>query len=149
VSAGIPIGLCQCGCGQAAPIAKKTDTARERIKGQALRFIKGHNGVDHGYAYSPEYEAYINAKARCERPTHSEYCRYGALGVKFLFNTFVEFFAAVGKRPSPQHSLSRHVDTGNYETGNVEWGTTADQVAEHYGKKAMLALRAYHQKKAA
>lgn len=41
-------GLCQCGCGQPAPIAKRTVTSRGRFKGQPLRFIHGHNtrGMD-------------------------------------------------------------------------------------------------------
>lgn len=36
-------GLCQCGCGQPAPIATRTVTSRGRVKGQPLRFIRGHN----------------------------------------------------------------------------------------------------------
>lgn len=36
-------GLCECGCGEPAPIAKRTDRSRGWIKGQPLRFIHGHN----------------------------------------------------------------------------------------------------------
>lgn len=36
--------LCECGCGQPAPIAKKTDTARGYIAGEARRFVAGHHG---------------------------------------------------------------------------------------------------------
>lgn len=41
-------GLCQCGCGQLAPIATRTVTSRGRFKGQPMRFIRGHNsyGMD-------------------------------------------------------------------------------------------------------
>jgi hypothetical protein len=35
--------LCQCGCGKPAPIAKRTDRATSRVKGQPMRFISGHN----------------------------------------------------------------------------------------------------------
>jgi hypothetical protein len=38
-------GLCQCGCGQPAPIAARTVRSRGRIKGQPLRYIQGHNNV--------------------------------------------------------------------------------------------------------
>jgi len=34
--------LCECGCGQAAPIAPKTDTRVGHIKGQPQRFVAGH-----------------------------------------------------------------------------------------------------------
>jgi hypothetical protein len=48
-------GLCQCGCGQPAPIAKRTATSRGRIKGQPLKFIRGHNS--HGMDRSKPYKA--------------------------------------------------------------------------------------------
>ena len=38
----IPYGYCQCGCGQKTNIAKKTNTAEKRIKGQPVRYIVGH-----------------------------------------------------------------------------------------------------------
>ena len=38
-----PIKLCECGCGQVAPKAKRTNTTLGYIKGQQLRFIAGHN----------------------------------------------------------------------------------------------------------
>lgn len=35
-------GLCECGCGEPAPIATKTDRAFGWIKGQPKRFVNGH-----------------------------------------------------------------------------------------------------------
>lgn len=37
----IPTGLCQCGCGGAAPIARKT--RRGYVKGESMKFILGHH----------------------------------------------------------------------------------------------------------
>lgn len=48
-------GLCQCGCGQPAPIASRTVRSRGRIKGQPMRFIRGHNSV--GMNRSKPYKA--------------------------------------------------------------------------------------------
>ena len=39
----IPVGFCQCGCGQRTPIARKTRVELGQIKGQPVRFIRGHN----------------------------------------------------------------------------------------------------------
>jgi hypothetical protein len=39
----IPLGTCQCGCGQSTTIATKTTTREGWIKGQPKRFISGHN----------------------------------------------------------------------------------------------------------
>lgn len=39
--------LCECGCGQPAPIAKHNHKDKGRVKGQPVRFIHGHN-LDRG-----------------------------------------------------------------------------------------------------
>lgn len=36
--------LCECGCGQPAPIATKTDAARGYVAGEPRRFVAGHHG---------------------------------------------------------------------------------------------------------
>lgn len=38
-----PSGLCMCGCGEAAPIARQSNSAYGYIKGQAVRFCLGHD----------------------------------------------------------------------------------------------------------
>lgn len=38
----IPIGYCQCGCGNKTPICKKTDGRRHTVKGQPSRYLMGH-----------------------------------------------------------------------------------------------------------
>lgn len=35
--------LCECGCGEPAPIAAKNHTKHGYVKGQPVRFIKGHS----------------------------------------------------------------------------------------------------------
>jgi hypothetical protein len=36
-------GLCECGCGEPAPLAQRTDKRHGWVRGQPLRFINGHN----------------------------------------------------------------------------------------------------------
>jgi len=36
-------GYCQCGCGGVTKVSNKTDLATGRVKGQQVKFIKGHN----------------------------------------------------------------------------------------------------------
>ena len=38
----VPMKLCECGCGQPAPLAKETNARRNHVKGQPTRFIVGH-----------------------------------------------------------------------------------------------------------
>jgi hypothetical protein len=37
--------LCECGCGEAAPLATRNDPKRGYVRGNAMRFIAGHNVV--------------------------------------------------------------------------------------------------------
>lgn len=39
-----PSGLCMCGCGEPAPIARKTSTHWGKLKGHPQKYIKGHRG---------------------------------------------------------------------------------------------------------
>ena len=40
----IPVEICQCGCGRRTWVADRTDKTRGWIKGQSIKFIRGHNG---------------------------------------------------------------------------------------------------------
>lgn len=93
------------------------------------------NGEIHGASgresRGPEYIAWQNMRARCNRPTHPRFYDYGGRGITVApeFDYFPNFLAAVGLRPSSRHSLDRIDNEGNYEPGNVRWATTAEQAA--------------------
>jgi hypothetical protein len=136
--------LCECGCGRPAPIAKETDSRRGVVKGQALRFISGHNiavqrgqkpNLRHGMWRTPEYQAYTDAKYRCTNPRGSHWEDYGGRGIKFLFISFEQFLTELGQRPSPKHSLDRKNNDGNYEPGNVRWATKSEQECNKRGAR--------------
>lgn len=38
-----PGGMCMCGCGEPAPIARETNFQRRRVKGFPMQFVHGHN----------------------------------------------------------------------------------------------------------
>lgn len=78
---------------------------------------------------SPEYTAYSRAKNRCQNPRHQDYPRYGERGVEFRFESYEQFLAHIGRRPSAKHSLDRYPNnkTGHYEIGNVRWATKKEQ----------------------
>ena len=120
--------LCECGCGNPAPIAKQTRECKGHVAGQPVRFIQGHHTKTHGWNYTPEYAAWNAAKHRCTNPHNKQWKDYGGRGIKFLFTSFEQFIAELGPRPSPQHSLDRKNNDGNYEHGNVRWATKAEQL---------------------
>lgn len=89
--------------------------------------------LTHGMARTPEYRAYIDAKRRCENPNSQTYEYYGGRGVEFRFADFVEFFEAIGERPSSDYSIDRIDNEGHYEAGNVRWATKKEQIHNRRG----------------
>jgi hypothetical protein len=58
----IPLGKCQCGCGADTSIAKQTLRAKGLIRGQPMRYVRGHNNSwteDGGYAIDPLTKCWI------------------------------------------------------------------------------------------
>lgn len=81
---------------------------------------------------SPEYRAWMGARARCENPKTRSYKSYGGRGIRFAERWkgeggFVRFLEDVGRKPSKRHSLDRINNEGNYEPGNVRWATGKQQ----------------------
>jgi hypothetical protein len=91
----------------------------------------------HGLSGTPEYDAYINARARCTNPQHPMWEYYGGRGIKFLFENFEEFLSLIGTKeeerqrrglpPDTPLSLDRINNNGHYEPGNVRWATGEEQ----------------------
>lgn len=118
--------LCECGCGSPVSIATKNNKLLGHVKGQPVRFIIGHHAFRHRQFGTPECAAYYGARYRCSgKGVIAKY--YAARGIKFLFNSFEEFFVELGPRPTPQHSLDRIDNDGHYEPGNVRWATRKEQ----------------------
>jgi hypothetical protein len=105
------------------------------------------------------YDAFNNAKQRCENANNPSYPEYGAKGIKFLLPSFDEFLIGVGL-PSAKLSLDRIDPNGHYEVGNLRWASPSVQalnkkgsakaaqpsisalVAKYQGEKAKPELRA-------
>jgi hypothetical protein len=78
----------------------------------------------------PAINNWSSMRQRCTNPARKDFARYGALGVTVCpaWESFEQFLADVGEKPSPRHQLDRFPNTsGNYEPGNVRWATPADQ----------------------
>jgi hypothetical protein len=116
---------------------------------QAARRGPQRSNFKHGHAakLTPTYTSWRSAVKRCTNPNDPAWSRYGGNGVsvcaRWLHSKhgYEYFLADMGERPKGA-SLSRYLDTGNYQPGNVEWGTKAQQTAEKMAKKAMLK---YHE----
>lgn len=69
-------------------------------------------------------------KARCLNPNASSYPNYGGRGITVCDrwrDSFEAFFADMGPRPSPEHSIERLDVNGGYNKQNCVWGTRLQQ----------------------
>lgn len=87
--------------------------------------------LKHGMCKTPEYQVWSSLKGRCNDPTDSQYPNYGGRGIKVCeawMHSFEAFFASLGSRPSPDHSIDREDNDGDYEPSNCRWATPTEQV---------------------
>ncbi len=85
----------------------------------------------HGKTRSKEYRSWDAMKQRCTNIKNNRYKNYGGRGIKICdrwLGSFENFFEDMGAKPSPKHSIDRFPNiNGNYEPGNVRWGTEEQQ----------------------
>jgi len=115
-----------CGC-------LRTEELIERNKGQKQREAAAAGNRTHGRSHTVEYELYCAMLTRCRRKSGISYPNYGGRGIKVADrwigeHGFENWIADVGERPSPEHSLERIDNNGNYEPGNVKWATKKEQM---------------------
>jgi hypothetical protein len=98
------MSLCECGCGQEAPVASRTSAAKGWVKGEPLRFVHGHSTrgkkrpdsaariaainrarTRHGHTVnrerSPTWISWRNMHARCADPANPSWEWYGGRGI--------------------------------------------------------------------
>lgn len=83
----------------------------------------------HGMNGTPEGDAWINMRLRCNNPNHKAYPSYGGRGITICerWDLLENFLEDMGLRPGPNYSLERIDNDGNYEPGNCKWATDAEQ----------------------
>lgn len=100
----------------------------ERLKSDHWKH--GQSGAHGNKARSSEYRAWDAMKARCLNPKTKRFAYWGGCGITICerWMKFENFFADMGPKPSPKHSLDRWPNpAGNYEPGNCRWATVLEQ----------------------
>jgi hypothetical protein len=90
----------------------------------------------HGLSHTPEYEVWRSMLKRCLNPRAAGFDNYGGRGI-LVCSRWIDgedgksglecFVADIGKRPTPQHSIHRIDNDGNYEPANCTWATRSQQ----------------------
>jgi hypothetical protein len=83
----------------------------------------------HGQSKTTTYNAWVAMRSRCYKRTDKYYSHYGGRGIRVCdrWLLFENFYTDMGPRPSPDHSLDRINNDGNYGPDNCRWATQAEQ----------------------
>jgi hypothetical protein len=123
--------LCRCDCG--TEIVVRLDNLRSgatRSCGCLRQKIVAERSTTHGMSQRVEYRAWEHIIKRCTNRNADNYKYYGGRGIKVhpaWRRDFATFFAAVGSRPSSNHSIDRIDNSQGYVPGNVRWATRKEQ----------------------
>jgi len=91
---------------------------------------------NNGRTKLPEYCVWLGMKKRCN--PHYKRKHYAMRGITICnewVNSFDQFYADMGKRPSPNHQLDRINNDGNYEPTNCRWVTRSFNVQRTHRSK--------------
>jgi hypothetical protein len=95
---------------------------------------------------SVEYRIWAGIKQRCLNPKGTAYHDYGGRGIRVCerwASSFENFYADMGARPTPRHSIERKNVNGDYRPDNCFWATPDVQARNKRGwkwKRILLLL---------
>lgn len=95
--------------------------------------IHGESGGQRCVSVKPEtaeYRIWKAIKTRCYNPKYKQYHDYGGRGITVCerwLNSYENFLADMGRRPSAKHSIERRKNDEGYSPENCYWATSTEQ----------------------
>jgi hypothetical protein len=127
-------GLFLCDCGNVTRAAIHDVRSGHTCSCGCFHTERQRSARTHGATLSrqnpPEYIAWKAMKARCYDRKTIGYKNYGGRGIRVCekwLNDYPAFLKDVGMKPTPEHSLDRIENDGDYEPGNCKWSTKVEQ----------------------
>lgn len=106
---------------------------------------KKHGDSRNGYIY----RIWCGMKTRCLNENRKQYKDWGGRGISIypdwlgdyeIFKSWI--IENIGHKPSEKHQLDRINNDGNYEPGNLRWGTRSEQnYNRRFGKLSIESVK--------
>jgi hypothetical protein len=149
-STGKIIWLCRCDCG-AEKLAATPSLRSGKVGscGCLRREMMSDSHRKHGECprnglITAEYRTWQAMKRRCDNERQPGWKNYGGRGIVVCErwnNSFDDFLADMGRKPTPQHSIERVDNNAGYFPDNCIWATRSEQNSNtRISKKNRIAI---------
>jgi len=122
---------CLCECGKTSIVSGgNLRNGHTRSCGCLNSEVASKTHKTHGMRKTPIYNTWLAMRERCSNVKHIEFKRYGGRGISVCSrwaDSFENFLADMGEKPTPKHSIDRRDSNGNYTPENCRWATIKQQ----------------------